>query len=1577
MTVHGSGDQIESVLAHLRAEVPLEQDPTQQALLHHECGVLEEARDVDAAAREYLAAYNSDPEFREPLEALVRIYSRKRDDKNLPKLLETMVDAAQSTEESVRALWELAVYRHAVENDLAQARSCLEAAVESDPASAACWLELELLAARDTDVEARMRALDARQNLTSDATWQGLLLIDLAELCVETGDVERASNLLDTVVALEGRARFRSRLALEDVARQSGDLELHAHALEGQAELIAQGLDDPEAADRAGVPRRLCTAEAAADAWLRAGELRRRSGDAWGAVAALTGAAERVTDHSLIARLRMAAADAAGDNAAAVDIARQQLQLGVTGAAGAALWLRMAQAAEAEGDEEQALTAYDKALELDPNNLAVLVLRTDVLAAGADASALAAALSTEAEQAGSDAAKARRYVTVAYVRAVRADDLAGGKAALARAAELGMSSERIGRLARTFASLCSDDAWYGEATQQLLATTEDPAQRAALCFELGRARLLSGDQAGAVEAFAQLAAAEGEDDGSTPASWLGRALAAYAVGLHTEASADGQSRDGSLVARLAQAEPDEQLGRGLTLVAAMLGARAGKRDDALRILASENEREPGDPIVALFLANLRRANGDVQGAAAVLSAAAAVASEPALAGALQLEAGFLLWHASARPEAVAAFERAMEYAPGAAQLVLSWALCSANPDDLDARRRAIELAEENESDSAGAALERFGLGVATRDGQGDATAALEQLEDLNPGGDIALAGALARLIHGDGDGASLESALEQIEQLGGAATVVARAERFRMARFVDRDADAAVRAARDWVEAEPSVHAAIEWLAAAYAADDRNAEIDARTVLAEQLDDTSAAAVKASAAVVQLLHRPSEQPEFIESDSEGARLVNLELALPGAAPWRRATALRNAAEVLGEEAQQQAARMAAWSDLANGANTDAQEAFKTLVKGDPEDMASWEGLRVASERVGDHASEGVALAQLGNLCQDDLMGGELWEKAGLILLDHTDAHDDAEIAFARSLDRDNTRAIAFDKLFRRVRSRNDDDRLLSLIDMRLSVTDDSAEITKMYWERARVLRRKGDQAGALQSLKDVTMMEPDHVGALALAGEISIHSGDFAEAAPLLARLATLDGAPKKQRLLSAVAAVDLYEKKLGKPEKALEVLSQLYADGLSTLKVRERLARTAAKVGNWDEAVVILERLMGEREQPKGRADAARLAVAIYRDKLKTPERAANAARRLLEEVPDDKDAVKLLLRHQVSEELRSVAVPRARDLILQRLASKPHDRPRVELIAEIADEQSDLNLRRAAFGVATALGLDSETARQAVHNIDARSQREPQIVLGAEAILAIADPDDQGPVPELFAQVAAVVSEALGPSLDTEDVGRRNKVKEGDPLRIEISRWLGALGFGDFELYVGGRDPRGVKGVAGDRPSLVVGSEVTAPLDAAGRSAVAREVFALRRGTTSVMYCDDHTIGSIVIAVSNYADVAVAEPPYAVYHEVSRVVQKAMSRRIRKAVKGTCQHILETQQDPLAWAAAARRSIDRMALIASADAASVIDQIVGPAGSAARAEMENDVRATRLLSFAMSSEYLAIRKQLGMGVV
>src|SRR5258708_31159406 len=98
------------MVARVRAEADAAEDPTRKAVLLHEAAELEEraAGDELGAAREYLAAYNLDASFREPLEALVRILERRRSLKNLGRVLDSLSKAAETPEERARALRPLA-----------------------------------------------------------------------------------------------------------------------------------------------------------------------------------------------------------------------------------------------------------------------------------------------------------------------------------------------------------------------------------------------------------------------------------------------------------------------------------------------------------------------------------------------------------------------------------------------------------------------------------------------------------------------------------------------------------------------------------------------------------------------------------------------------------------------------------------------------------------------------------------------------------------------------------------------------------------------------------------------------------------------------------------------------------------------------------------------------------------------------------------------------------------------------------------------------------------------------------------------------------------------------------------------------------------------------------------------------------------------------------------------------------------------------------------------------------------------------------------------------------------------------
>ncbi len=1574
---------ITSTINRLRAEHDAATASASQAILLHEIGVLEEALgDEAAAARDQLDAVNVEPDFREPLERLIAIISQRRSYKNLGKLLERLVQVADAPEERARALLAQAAYQADQEQDLDGARATLEEAVAERPEDAAGWLALEVVAGKLGDAPLGLRALAARAGLTQHPTWRALLLVDLASGQLAGGEPDAALESLDRAIEQKSEATFLALVALEELGRREERHDVCARALEAQAALILRSLEDESTGDALGIPRHKRTAAGAADALLRAADAQRQQGNLGGAATLLDRALEQLPGDPALLRARMSAADAGGDTATAARLARTAIDSGASGSRAAALWLRAAEAAAAEGNGLEALEAVDKALAADAGCVPARALQLDLLAGGHDPQRLASTLEACAEALPNDEAKARYYLLAAEAWARLAGDMQGAKAALSQAGLYGASPGVVARVARMLATLTGNASWYDEATRRLLAAGATDAEHAGLDFELGRTRLLRGDRQGAERALAALATAP-------RGAWLGHALRAYALELAPEpASPPSETPSLSMpppaqepippLLALASAETDPDAARALRTVVALRALATGNRDEAIKELEELHEGDNSDAVIAAALAGVEAARGNASRSAEVLSSCAATAADPHLSAALQLEAGIRYWQAGERSAAVECFSNAETTAPASGAALLSWALRAADPDNIESRRRVLETG----SDGTGLTeLERFALELGSDGEASEARAALDAI-GASAAPDLAVAATLGRALWLDTT--ERDSRLAALEQLAGRSDA-ARALCRRAAYEVELEAarengemDATVleQTARRWAENEPTCAATLEWLGASIALDDPDSEVAARRALAGQLQGEAAADVLASAALVS--HLAAGQGEaLLESDEPAAMLANLELSLPGCDPRRRARALFAIDDTLGEESVALSMALAGWNQLAALDVDGAVGTFRAVVETYPQELIGWEGLRAAADAQGDPAAVAEACAALGDIVMDDERGAELWEQAALILIDELDDKERGEFALARAVERNIGRFVAFDRLFRIVRARKDGPRLLELIAARLDVAEDPDEIAKMFWERARVLRGAGDREGALAALENVTMLEPDHVGALALSGEIYITTRQFAEAAENLARLSTLSDAPVKQRLMSGVAAIDLYEKKLDEPGKALDVLTSLYHQGLSTLPVRERLARASARAESWEQATEVLEQLMNERDSKQGRVEAARLAMAIHRDRLQKPAGAVRAVVKLLSEEAADGEALDLVLANVLPDETAAPLLERGRDALVASLSRNPLDAEQVDRLARIAERLENSPLRQAALGVLVALGEGTRRIDGELAVLDQRVARLPQIAIDESALPDLCDPEDSGPLTPLLRELAPTIAEALGPGLAAFGVGKRERVdpRSGLPVRNDVAAWAGALGLGDFDLYIGGSDPNAVYGVATERPALVLGTGVAAPLAPYHRQLVARELFALRRGTTILRHRPPTDIAALIVAACRLAGVEVPSPHYAMLDEFERLLGKQMSRRLRRVLPGLAQPVAQAGHDILAWVQAATSSLDRLAAVAAGDVSNVLADSPTARGQIG-ASLEAQTRAERLLGFVLSPTYLAVREQLGMGV-
>ena len=168
----------------------------------------------------------------------------------------------------------------------------------------------------------------------------------------------------------------------------------------------------------------------------------------------------------------------------------------------------------------------------------------------------------------------------------------------------------------------------------------------------------------------------------------------------------------------------------------------------------------------------------------------------------------------------------------------------------------------------------------------------------------------------------------------------------------------------------------------------------------------------------------------------------------------------------------------------------------------------------------------------------------------------------------------------------------------------------------------------------------------------------------------------------------------------------------------------------------------------------------------------------------------------------------------------------------------------------------------------------------------------------------------MAETVSLGLGPSLRRSASRKKERVdpRGGHPLRVAIAEWMGALGFaGDFDLYIGG--PRAARRLR--RRRRAAGARPRQPGHACrstrgARSAVAREVFAFRRGITAVRTRDENTRSprwrSPPATRSGSPCPAPATPSSARWRARST---RRSPRKVKKIILEPCQRFARSGQD------------------------------------------------------------------------
>jgi predicted Zn-dependent protease/thioredoxin-like negative regulator of GroEL len=1063
-------------------------------------------------------------------------------------------------------------------DDQAGARGAYEEAIIVDDANRNAWLSLERVALREKDSALLHRSLLKLAELTQDPNRKARLLTEVAWDRAREGteeSLEQAAHLLQEAAGLP-LGRWRALVEMERFAERTGRAGDLVFALEGRAALagsVAAGEDFQGGSGSFAIARLQDAEEArqtAADLWARAARVRLGSlNDAEGAVSAMEQALALKPEDTRFRVYAMQLADLAGDTMAAAQHAAWLLEKNYGDpSTTASLHFRVAEAAAASDDMNAAGEALRKALAANGESPATLGALVDQMIAAGDGAGASAEFDRLAEGEENKSRKAALYRTSAMLSLAIAGDTDAASARFRKAAAED-PNDAISR--RALLVLLATKAHGDEArvlldvVDELLELTNDSDDRVVLLLEklrLERFELNLADAA-ADTAQALVDATEGDRHAIETALTLRAAQKAFAP-----------------AAKLAEqlAEKSDENERSVWIAtAARFHQAAGDEARARQLAFGMHKEAPSDPYLATMAFKLALAANDAAGALDVLLRKTDAAEDESATRWLLMGA-VLLANAGGREESRRALERAAERSPASAAVRAALLATTRWRADGALRTRLAEAAIE----SPDAAEEEVALGVELVLSkiflEHDIPAAMRALETVvakaqSESMAVSLLNAIALGSQRGPDAEETVAALQGILNALPANDPVRVAIELEVARALSSSAATSdqAREVRQLLDDEQPQSVAPRLLALldAIQREGRQDVPAALTKASDSADEVVAGAMRASAlAALRAQGRETEARTLAVANPTlpAAAVALSEVSANLDQATLRADGLLKRMEFAHDTQRPGLARRAAaWSSLA-ARDEEAVAAVEALLADDPDDIVAWDILRVAGRRRALWPRVVESCVSLAERVRDPSRASALWEEAGVVYLDQIGNATKAEAALRHALENDPRRVLAYRRLREILEKRKDHVALEALVTTRIAATQEPEELAELLWEQARFRRAQGRREEALESAKNVVLLEPEHVAAWAMVAEVHASSGRLDEAADALSNLAKAKECPPANRKVARMGALDIYDKRLEQPEKAIEQLDALVAEGSADDKLVERGIDIATK---------------------------------------------------------------------------------------------------------------------------------------------------------------------------------------------------------------------------------------------------------------------------------------------------------------------------------------------------------------------------------------------------------------------------
>lgn len=244
----------------------------------------------------------------------------------------------------------------------------------------------------------------------------------------------------------------------------------------------------------------------------------------------------------------------------------------------------------------------------------------------------------------------------------------------------------------------------------------------------------------------------------------------------------------------------------------------------------------------------------------------------------------------------------------------------------------------------------------------------------------------------------------------------------------------------------------------------------------------------------------------------------------------------------------------------------------------PEDQSAWEARVVAAAFAGERDEYVECLDRVASVARGSVRA-ELLEDAALALLKGEPVRpEDAEVRLRSSLEADPTRFRAYEALHTLLNNRGESSALIELVSKRAKLEKNEASKVNLLHEEAYRRLLAGDSTGASRTASTLRVLDPNHLGGLAICAETFVATGRWAEAVDAI-RSMPVDDLSSEDRCLLKETAAWLLHCKLSDDHGALAELLSLQDMGVAPGAWLDKAALLAERLGRYDQAATLLER--------------------------------------------------------------------------------------------------------------------------------------------------------------------------------------------------------------------------------------------------------------------------------------------------------------------------------------------------------------------------------------------------------------